>query len=292
LAPLDKRAPHPLGTEGGNHDTPFAAAFLARNLPQLAIDGTDDDDDDPPNRAPAELLSYWSFSDVFEEVIPSDLRRAFHDGYGLLTKDGIPKPSYRAMQLLRSLGDTTIAAETTKATTGSASRGSSSRCLDSVTVVATTTASVDSDGAMRVLLSNFDDPPRLAALLQSGGGGGGGGGRGGGGGGGGGGGECTIRVTVRNLPVVEVETTIANRTSASASLVRVDGFHGNAIASWNAMGQPATLNPEQLQELNTASELTSELIPLDEERGIDDGDNRTASFVITIPMLGIAVVSF
>lgn len=35
----------------------------------------------------------------------------FHDGYGLLTVNGIPKPAYRAFQLLHRLGNSSIAAK-------------------------------------------------------------------------------------------------------------------------------------------------------------------------------------
>ena len=47
--------------------------------------------------------SFWTFSDLFEEnYFPS---RPFHGGFGLLTLHGIPKPTYRAFQLLHQLGD-------------------------------------------------------------------------------------------------------------------------------------------------------------------------------------------
>ena len=50
-----------------------------------------------------EGYSYWTFSDIFEEnYFNSD---PFHGGFGLLTIYGIPKPSYRAYELLHRLGD-------------------------------------------------------------------------------------------------------------------------------------------------------------------------------------------
>jgi xylan 1,4-beta-xylosidase len=49
-----------------------------------------------------EGYSFWTFSDIFEETyFPS---RPFHGGFGLLTLHGIPKPTYRAFELLRQLG--------------------------------------------------------------------------------------------------------------------------------------------------------------------------------------------
>lgn len=49
-----------------------------------------------------EGYSFWTFSDIFEEnYFPSV---PFHGGFGLLTLHGIPKPAYRAFELLHRLG--------------------------------------------------------------------------------------------------------------------------------------------------------------------------------------------
>lgn len=47
--------------------------------------------------------SIWCFSDTFEEHLPYP--EEFHGGFGLQTQHGIPKPAYRAMQLLGRTGD-------------------------------------------------------------------------------------------------------------------------------------------------------------------------------------------
>jgi xylan 1,4-beta-xylosidase len=70
------------------HDEPYAAAFITKTLMEVAgiVDG----------------YSFWTFSDIFEEnYFPS---APFHGGFGLLTLHGIPKPSYRAFELLHHLG--------------------------------------------------------------------------------------------------------------------------------------------------------------------------------------------
>ena len=47
--------------------------------------------------------SFWTFSDIFEEnYFPSI---PFHGGFGLLNLHGIAKPTYRAFELLRDLGN-------------------------------------------------------------------------------------------------------------------------------------------------------------------------------------------
>ncbi len=70
------------------HDEPFAAAYAAKIV--LETD------------AFVEGYSYWTFTDIFEEnYFPSI---PFHGGFGLLNLHGVPKPVYRAFQLLHGLG--------------------------------------------------------------------------------------------------------------------------------------------------------------------------------------------
>jgi xylan 1,4-beta-xylosidase len=70
------------------HDEPYAAAFVASTIMEASglVDG----------------YSFWTFSDIFEEnYLPSV---PFHGGFGLLNLHGIPKPTYRAFELLHALG--------------------------------------------------------------------------------------------------------------------------------------------------------------------------------------------
>ncbi len=70
------------------HDQPFAAAFATKIV--MGSEGL------------AQGYSFWTFSDIFEEnYFPSV---PFHGGFGLLNLHGIPKPVYRAFQLLHGLG--------------------------------------------------------------------------------------------------------------------------------------------------------------------------------------------
>ena len=50
-----------------------------------------------------DMMSYWTFSDVFEEQ--GVVKMPFYGGFGLLAEDGIPKPAYQAFALLHRLGD-------------------------------------------------------------------------------------------------------------------------------------------------------------------------------------------
>jgi xylan 1,4-beta-xylosidase len=48
-------------------------------------------------------MSYWTFSDVFEEQ--GVVKQPFYGGFGLIAAGGIPKPSFNAFLMLHKLGD-------------------------------------------------------------------------------------------------------------------------------------------------------------------------------------------
>lgn len=50
-----------------------------------------------------DMMSYWTFSDVFEEQ--GVVKTPFYGGYGLIAAGGIPKPAFYAFELLHKLGD-------------------------------------------------------------------------------------------------------------------------------------------------------------------------------------------
>ena len=75
------------------HDNSGAAAFAFRSVGELS--GITD------------VLSFWSFTDIFEEGNQIDLNDEkklpeFGDIYGLMTYHGVPKPGWRAFALLHA----------------------------------------------------------------------------------------------------------------------------------------------------------------------------------------------
>jgi xylan 1,4-beta-xylosidase len=54
-----------------------------------------------------EMMSYWTFSDVFEEQ--GVVKKPIYGGYGLIAEDNLPKPAFNAFKLLHNLGDARIA---------------------------------------------------------------------------------------------------------------------------------------------------------------------------------------
>jgi xylan 1,4-beta-xylosidase len=70
-------------------DSAFMGPWLANNIREC--DGLTD------------MMSYWSFSDVFEEQ--GVVKTPFYGGYGLIAERNIPKAAFRAFELLHRLGE-------------------------------------------------------------------------------------------------------------------------------------------------------------------------------------------
>ena len=57
----------------------------------------------------AQGMSYWTYSDLFEE--PGPPHESFHGGFGLLNREGIRKPAYFAYKYLHALAGQSLATE-------------------------------------------------------------------------------------------------------------------------------------------------------------------------------------
>jgi len=60
-----------------------------------------------------DAMSYWTFSDVFEEQ--GVVKQPFYGGYGLIAEGGIPKPAYAAFEVLHELGNDRISLDSNSA---------------------------------------------------------------------------------------------------------------------------------------------------------------------------------
>ncbi len=74
------------------HDSYHQAAYILQKLKQVG--------------GAAQSMSYWVFTDVFEE--PGPRFEAFHGGFGLMNTQGIKKPAYFAYQFLNNLASTEL----------------------------------------------------------------------------------------------------------------------------------------------------------------------------------------
>ena len=74
------------------HDSYHSAAFILNKLKGIGD--------------AAQSMSYWTFTDIFEEAGPR--HQAFHGGFGLLNTQGIRKPAFYAYHFLHRLGETEL----------------------------------------------------------------------------------------------------------------------------------------------------------------------------------------
>ena len=109
----------------GSRDTTFVGPALANTIRECDGEGVN-------------MLSFWTFSDVFEEGGP--IPEPFVGGFGLRAKGGLNKPSYYAYGLLRQLGDARFA-------------------NPSKNIIATKTA----DGGLAIVAWNLVDPDQPLA---------------------------------------------------------------------------------------------------------------------------------
>ncbi|TCN53722.1 glycoside hydrolase [Flavobacterium circumlabens] len=74
------------------HDSYHSAAYILQKLKQVGN--------------AANSMSYWVFTDIFEEAGPR--YTPFHGGFGLLNLQGIKKPAYFSYSFLNKLGETEL----------------------------------------------------------------------------------------------------------------------------------------------------------------------------------------
>jgi xylan 1,4-beta-xylosidase len=84
------------------------------------------------------ILSYWDFSDVFDEQ--GVIKTPFYGGFGLVAEGGVPKPAYNAFRLLHMLGSERLS-------------------LDSSAALATRRK----DGSLAIALWNYSAPKEAGA---------------------------------------------------------------------------------------------------------------------------------
>ena len=191
-----------------SHDSLAGATFVAKtNLESIGL---------------VDSLSYWTFTDVFEENRKTD--SIFHGGFGLINYQEIPKPAFHAYRFMNELGDELLA----QTPGGVVSRDSKTGYITAVFYnyppeikvslpVSDTLAAadqIDNSGSARDLAFNVDHLPANASFL--------------------------------------IET--------------LDKEHGDAVAAWEAMGEPEPPNREQTAALEKlASDTKKQIVRADEE---------------------------
>lgn len=80
---------HSPGSRDFIHDTTYAAVYIVRAYLQSV--------------GLADSMSYWTFSDIFEEGGAGI--GAFHGGFGMVNEQGIHKPTFHAFRMMNRLGN-------------------------------------------------------------------------------------------------------------------------------------------------------------------------------------------
>ena len=211
-----------------SHDSLAAATFVAKtNLESIGL---------------VDSLSYWTFTDVFEENRKTD--SIFHGGFGLINYQEIPKPAFHAYRFMNELGDELLA----QTPGGVVSRDSKTGYITAVFYnyppeikvslpVSDTLAAadqIDNSGSARDLAFNVDHLPANASFL--------------------------------------IET--------------LDKEHGDAVAAWEAMGEPEPPNREQTAALEKlASDTKKQTVRADEEGGLHVNLKLAAWSVVLVKQL-------
>jgi xylan 1,4-beta-xylosidase len=200
-------------------DESYSAAFVVHQ--QVALQGV----------LNLDTLSYWTFSDIFEEQGFSSL--PWQQGFGVQTIYAVPKPVYRAFQFLAQLP--TTAAPLTSPSAGVIYRPGSA----TVGTVDAIVSSARSGNLVRItaLLTNFN--PIGAEIAAQ-----------------------TVVLTFANLTAAAGVPLPSN-----ATLELIDATHASAQPTWQAQGSPLYLSPGQVAEQLAASLVVASPIPLQSAAG-------------------------
>ncbi len=124
-------------------DSPYMGPWLANTI--RLCDGL------------ANIMSYWSFSDVFEEQ--GVVKTPFYGGYGLIAAGDIPKPAFQAFAMLHQLGDQRISMASNSAVLTRRSDGSLVLALWNY-------APPDQQGVTKTLTLNFKNVRIQRAIIS------------------------------------------------------------------------------------------------------------------------------
>ena len=229
------------GEAGPHTDTSYAAAFAIRTIPMLASGGAG-----VGGSGLVDLASWWTFSDLLDEGWLTGV--PFYGGFGLLNSQGVPKPSYRAFELLRGAGTARLV-EGVKLV-DSAPDYPTIANHSTVSVLVT----VDGEGGgggrvsgagpptthrgLQIFLANF--APMAGAS-----------------------GAPWATPKPRNVSLtLQVGKDGACTPPRRALLRRIDDVSTAPRAAWESMGSPTYPNTEQLAALHKASEVPEETVQL------------------------------
>jgi xylan 1,4-beta-xylosidase len=173
----------------------------------------------------ADSVMYWTFTDIFEEKGGGD--SIFHGGFGMLSFQGVAKPSYHAYRMLNALGDEVIYNQdpviVTRRGTGNGERGKGK-------VVALAYAYPKEYESHVPARQNLKDCMSTSST------------------------ELDLALTGLS-------------PNAAFEMETLDDSHGNAIRAWEAMGKPRSPSIAETAALKAAGDATKKEIVRADKNG-------------------------
>lgn len=191
-----------------SHDDTAAAAFIFR-----AVAALNDELD---------VYSYWTFNDVFEEGGLPLIE--YKNIYGAMTVHGIPKPAWRAFQLLHQhAGDRRLPVTVMDDPTTSYCNGKCQPNSSYISAFATYRSTVGVAGSLSVFVSFWGNPD---PLLNSS--------------------NHAVQVLLGHANDI-----VLSRPTAWL----IDPNHANSLAEWWALDRPSNPNPSDMAKLQASSKV-------------------------------------
>ena len=263
------------------HDTNEQSSFIVATIAKL----TDRSRSSSSGFRLPTTLSYWTFSDIMNEVNAETqlgktslapgwtTNASFHGGFGLVNAFGVPKPSFRAYELLHQAYDyqhpvhrraTTTASRRTAAaaagTTAAATAAADALCNITTGVIATASG----NGSIQLLVYNHQewDAPDIGHPNPSI--------------------PCRLTIVIDASSNGSIESS-GSATSSLGKQVRhgadarggqplrlpstaqirvIDGLHANPRQKWIELGMPSYPSPAQHAAIMAASQMVTGAAPL------------------------------
>jgi hypothetical protein len=204
----------------------------------------------------------WTFSDIFEEG--GFVSTPWAETFGIQTKYGVPKPSYRALQLLAGFPRTGLpvgAPGAAPTRPGAPPAAGAAATVGNVDVLAGVAPASGTGGLteLAALVANFNlnlvnaEDPAAGLPVAT---------------------EAGVTVTWTGIPP-------GARLPANASLTLLDSAHGWAKPVWVAAGRPTYPSPAQVRAELDASALVPVGLPVT----VAPGPGGTQTATVTLPPL-------
>lgn len=217
------------GLDNRAYDAPFAASFIVHATAALL------------GIANVPTMSFWTFTDIFEE--PGMQSTPWAETFGIQTKYGVPKPSYRALQLLAGfprVGLPVSAPGADPARPGAPPSTAATATVGNVDVIAGVDAPASGTVTLHGLVTNFNlnlvnaEDPTTGLPVAT---------------------ETGLTLAFTGIPK-------AAALAPNASVTLLDSTHGWAKPVWLAAGSPTYPSPSLVQAELAASALVATGVPV------------------------------